>query len=127
LFFHGIDFKYLIFQYPILSPKNTVGRKNKKQLEDREHLIERFGFEPVHFLKNNYDYPSSRCIYSCFNFGSVVIGFKELPMPILQLSKHEYGVTAIDVRTAELLFIRDRGLKNELRKLFSKIPIVIMK
>lgn len=127
MFFHGIDLKYLLYQYPILSPKNTVGRKNKKQLADREHLIERFGFEPVHFLENNYDYPFSECIYSCFNFGSVVIGFKELPMPILKLSVHEYGVSEIDVRTAELIFVKDDGLKNDLRRIFPKIPIATVK
>lgn len=126
MFFHGIDLKYLLFQFPILNPKMTVGRKNKEQLADREHLIQKFGFEPVHFLENNYDYSFSECIYSCFNFGDIVLGFTQLPLPLLQLSKHEYGVPSIDVRTTKLLFIRENGLRDDLRKIFTQVPIIIV-
>lgn len=120
-----MNFEYLQYQYPILSPRLTILHQNKNQHSDRQHLIERFGFEPVHFLESSETYPIQKCLKSCFSFGNVVIGFKHLPLPMLQLSANEVGVPVIDVREADFVFVSNHQLLAKVRRIFPEIPIFI--
>lgn len=124
MFFHGIDYQYLLYQFPILSPRLTVMRQNEDQNKDRVHLIKQFGFEPVHFLESSYDYSIKRCIEDCFSFGNVVFALDQLPLPMLQLSKHEVGVPVVDVRKAKLIFVHEYPLLSSLKRLFPDISII---
>lgn len=126
MFFHGIHYQHLLYQFPILSPRLTVTRQNEGQNKDRIHLIKKFGFEPVHFLESSRDYPVMRCIENCFSFGNVVFALDDLPLPMLQLSKHEVGVPVADVRKAKLIFVGEYPLLTSLVKLFPNTPIVYL-
>jgi len=123
VFLHGIPYHYLIYQYPILSPRRTILPQTKRQRKDRQHLIERFGFEPVHFLESGKTYSIGRCISSCFSFGNVILVYKKLPLPMLQLSPHEVGVPVVDARQADFIVIDHRSLINKVRKIFKNTPI----
>ncbi|OEF99984.1 hypothetical protein BHF71_06840 [Vulcanibacillus modesticaldus] len=123
MFFHGINYQHMLFQYPILSPRLTIKRQKMEQKKDRIHLVERFGFEPVHFLESSDTYSIQNCLESCFSFGNVVVVFKELPLPMLQLSKNEVGVPAIDLRLADYFVVETLKLMSDLRKIFPKTPI----
>lgn len=124
MYFHGINYEYLLYQYPVLSPRLTILRQNKQQHQDRKHLLEQFGFEPVHFLENSPSYRSTKCLESCFKFGDVVLVFDTLPMPMLQLSEHELGVPVADTRKAKYIFIKDFKYYSKLKKLFPKVRII---
>ena len=123
MFCHGIDLKYLLVQYPILSPRLTIMRQNKIQHLDRKHLIEQFGFEPVHFLETSSSFTLNQCIQSCLEFGEVIFVFQQLPLPMLQLSPHEVGIPTIDTRTADYIFLKDSHLVFKLKRLYPRIPI----
>ncbi|MFY0545381.1 hypothetical protein [Brevibacillus sp. H7] len=99
MFFHGINWEYVLQVYPILSPRRGVSRKRGDQLEDRQHLLERFGLEPVHLLEASHAYPAHRCLGECLAFGDTVFAFQNLPDPLWQLSSHEVGVKVLDLRT----------------------------
>ncbi|MFV9511107.1 hypothetical protein [Tepidibacillus sp. LV47] len=126
MFFHGIDAEHLLIQYPILSPRLTIFRQNLVQKKDRKHLLEQFGFEPVHFLESSKTYSVKSCLNSCFAFGNVVFAFSSLPQPLLQLSSHEVGVPVVDTRKANAIFIQNRDLVNEMKRLYPNIPIIIV-
>ena len=127
MFFHGIDYQYLLLQYPILSPRLTISHQNYKQQQDRKHLISQFGFEPVHFLESNKTYLAKQCLQSCFSFGNVVFAFSSLSQPLLQLSSHEVGVPVMDTRKANTIYLQDWRLGKGIKKLYPKIPIVFTK
>ncbi len=123
MYFHGIYYHYLLYQYPVLSPRLTILRQNEKQRKDRKHLLERFGFEPVHFLESSNSYSKQECITSCFSFGNVIIAYKHLPLPMLQLSVHEVGVPVIDVRQADYIIVKQDKLIKDIRRICSNKPI----
>lgn len=127
MYFHGMRYKYLLNQYPILSPRLTVLKQNNKQRLDRQHLIEQFGFEPVHFLESSNTYSFNECLQACFAFGDVVLVFIELQLPFLQLSEHEVGVPVADTRKAKYLFVKEEQHRVELQKLFPQALVVLVK
>ncbi len=124
MFFHGITYEHLLYQYPILSPRLTILRQNNKQKMDRMHLIEKFGFEPVHFLESSRYYSKAKCIESCFLFGNVIFVYQTLPLPMLQLSFHEIGVPVIDVRKADYVITNNKKLIHHLMNLLENKPII---
>jgi hypothetical protein len=126
LIFHGIDFEYVLEQYPVLSPRLSVNRKNKTQLEDRRHLIEQFGLEPVHLLESCSDYSMLRCIRECLEFGDSVFAFRSLPLPVWRLSQHELGVSCLDLRRCCLIVTCNDRFYSQLRTLFDA-PVLICK
>jgi hypothetical protein len=127
MFFHGIPFPYLRLQYPVLSPRQSAGHRTEEQLADRRHLIEQFGLEPVHLLEyRRRVYTLQDCLEACFSFGDVVFAFRELPLPMWQLSRHEVGVPALSLRRARWIFILQAVQYVELRQLFPGIPIFIL-
>jgi hypothetical protein len=69
-------------------------------MDDRRHLIEQFGFEPVHLLMSNDDYPVEACLQACARFGHVIFGFETLPLPLWHISRHEVGLPALDMHRA---------------------------
>ncbi|RKD23844.1 hypothetical protein BEP19_05285 [Ammoniphilus oxalaticus] len=123
MFFHGIDFKYLEQKYPFLYPDAYVTTKNEEQLADRQHLIEQFGFEPVHLLESAPGYSAKTCIKECFRFGEIVLVFKEVTEPIIQLSQHEIGARYLDIRTCQYIFTRS-AKQAQIRLLGLKQPII---
>nr|WP_245590539.1 hypothetical protein [Aneurinibacillus terranovensis] len=124
MFFHGIDYKYLTLHYPVLSPRQSRG-KNKEQLADRRHLIEKFGVEPVHLLEYiRGEYTLQDCLTSCFEFGDVVLAFRSLPLPFWQLSRHEIGVVVLDMRLARWIFTKKHAHIAKLKKLFPHIALI---
>lgn len=128
VFFHGIDFKYVIQQYPILSPRRTVSEKNKEQLADRRHLIQQLGFEPVHLLESSGpSYPRIRCIKECLAFGDTVFAFRHLPLPYWQLSLHEIGVPVLDLRKCAAIYTTNLSIKEKLISYFPGKPAIIIK
>lgn len=126
MFFHGIDFKYLKKGYPFLNPDSSVSTKKPKQLEDRKHLIERFGFEPVHLLESSQTYPMKKCIKECLGFGDVILAFVRLTEPLIQLSEHEIGVPFLDIRSCRYIFTSSEKAKD-IRSLGFKQPIIYVK
>ncbi|TCS83494.1 hypothetical protein [Tepidibacillus fermentans] len=126
MFFHGIDYQHLLIQFPVLSPRLTILQQNHSQKEDRKHLLEQFGFEPVHFLESSKTYSVKKCLNACFNFGNVIFAFSSLPQPLLQLSPHEVGVPVVDTRKAKAIFIQNRELINKIKRLYPQIPVFIM-
>jgi len=124
MFFHGIDYQYLLLQYPVLSPRLTISRQNREQQQDRKHLILQFGFEPVHFLESSPSYRIKECLQSCFSFGNIVFAFSTLSQPILQLSSHEVGVPVVDTRKAQFIFLQDYNLGHKVKRLYPRIPII---
>jgi hypothetical protein len=128
MFFHGIPFPYLCLQYPVLSARQSAGKKTKEQLADRKHLIERIGLEPVHLLEyQRDDYKLQDCLKACFEFGDVVFAFRDVPLPIWQLSRHEIGVPALSLYRARWIFITRPDYYEELRRMFPGIPILVLK
>ncbi|MED0736400.1 hypothetical protein [Aneurinibacillus thermoaerophilus] len=124
MFFHGIPFRYLRLQYPVLSPRQSAGQKTAVQLSDRQHLIEQFGLEPIHLLEYwRNEYTLQDCLRACFAFGDVVLAFRELPLPIWQLSRHEVGVSALSLHRTRWIFILHPEYSEELRTMFPKVPI----
>lgn len=124
MFFHGIDYEYMLYQYPILSPRLSIMRQNKNQRLDRKHLLKKFGFEPVHFLESSKEFTIEQCLSSCFSFGNVVFAYDELGLPILQLSVNEVGVPVANLKKATLIFVQDKKLIKPLIKLFPSIPVL---
>jgi hypothetical protein len=128
MFFHGIDFFYLKEQYPILSPRQSVGSKSKEQLADRQHLIERFGIEPVHLLEYwRGEYEGRNCLKSCFHFGNTVLAFSSISLPFWQLSRYEIGVPVLDVRNVRWIFYKEKRIGEELKDLFPGKKIIFVK
>jgi len=105
MFYHGINREYVYHSYPILSPRRRVTEKKEEQLADRIHLIEQFGLEPVHLLEASEEYPEERCIEACLRFGDTVFAFSDLPDPLWQLSRHEVGVPALDLRDCRQIYL----------------------
>lgn len=126
MFFHGIDYMYLKKQYPFLNPDSNISSKKSKQLKDRQHLVERFGYEPVHLLESTEKYPVKTCIKECLSFGEIVLAFGQVTEPLLQLSEHEIGVSYLDVRSCRYIFSRKK-LHQEIRNLGFKQPIFYVK
>jgi len=126
MFFHGIDFKYLEKEYPFIYPDFSVTSKKPKQLEDRRHLLERFGFEPVHLLESSKTYSMKHCIKECLNFGNVILAYGKLKEPLLQLSEHEIGVTYLDTRRCRYIFTT-KEIAKDVRDLGFKQPIIYVK
>lgn len=124
MFFHGIYYQYIRMQYPILTPRRTLKDKNKKQLEDRKHLIEKFGLEPVHLLENSSNYSILNCLRSCFEFGDTIFVFERLSQPYWQLSRNEVAVPLIDLRAARWIATSNESAYSWLRKRFPTIPVV---
>lgn len=104
MFYHGINWEYVLQEYPILSPRRGVSRKRGDQLKDRQHLLERFGLEPIHLLEESDDFPVQRCVRECLAFGDTVFAFAELPQPMWQLSRHEVGVEVLDLRCCSRVY-----------------------
>lgn len=127
MFFHGIDLKYLKKQYPFLYPEANTSSKNKTQLKDRKHLVERFGLEPVHLLESSKSYPMKRCVLECLSFGEVVFAFREINDFFIQLSLHEIGVPFLDVRKCNIIFVKSDHLIQDLRIMQFKQPIISVK
>ncbi|HJV44433.1 MAG TPA: hypothetical protein VJ824_01775 [Bacillota bacterium] len=118
MFFHGIDLKYLWKQYPCLFPDAHASTKTKSQIEDREHLIQKFGFEPVHLLESNKDFPTMKCLKECFSFGEIIFAFHYLKGPIWQISSHEIAVPYLDVRKCKFIFVRSRNHREQVERIF---------
>lgn len=114
MFYHGINREYMYQQFPVLSPRRSVSQKNREQRLDRNHLIEKFGIEPIHLLESSNEYSSARCIRECLSFGDMVLEYTRLPDPLWQLSKHEVGTTVLDVREAEAVYVKtkDQALRQ---------------
>ncbi|WP_139491546.1 hypothetical protein [Brevibacillus dissolubilis] len=125
MFYHGIKKEYVYQHYPILSPRRSVSKKDKEQLQDRQHLIEKFGCEPIHLLEESPDYPRVRCVVECLHFGDTVFAFSRLSDPLWQLSKHEVGVPILDLNEAVAIYLTSNDL--QLRTLFGNIPIFLVK
>ncbi|WP_232695678.1 hypothetical protein [Brevibacillus daliensis] len=104
MFYHGIPAKYIREHYPILSARKSAMEKTGDSLADRLHLLQQFGVEPVHLLEERGDYDQERCLIECRQFGDVVFAFSYLPLPVWQLSKHEVGVSILDLRKAVAIF-----------------------
>ena len=126
MFFHGIKYEYLLLQYPVLSPESILSRENQAQLKDRKHLIERFGFEPVHLLEASRSFPVRECLKTCFNYGNIVLMFSQLSTHPLQLSENEIGVRNLDVRKAKLIFINQPNLIDKVKNLFTDKQIYLI-
>lgn len=127
MFFHGIPLPYLRLQYPVLSPRQSAGKKTREQLDDREHLIERFGLEPVHLLEyRRNDYTLQDCLKACFRFGDVVFAFRHVPLPIWQLSRHEIGVPALALNRTRWIFTMHAEYNAELQTMFPAVPIFLL-
>lgn len=126
MFFHGIDYEYAIKQHPILSPRMTVtNKKIEEQLADRRHLIEQFGFEPVHLLESGPNYTVLSCILSCLSFGDTVFAFRNIPLPRWQLSAHEVAVSCLDLRQCRWIVTRNRLTKPLLMQKF-EVPVFLV-
>ncbi len=124
MFYHGVNREYIYQQYPVLSPRRSVSHKNKEQRMDRRHLMEKFGIEPIHLLESSDHYPVDRCIQECLEFGDTVLEFATLPDPLWQLSRHEVGVTVLDVRNASSVYVT---LEDEhLREFLHAVPIRVI-
>ena len=122
MFYHGINWEYVKREYPLLSPRRTVGQKRRDQLLDRLHLVQQFGLEPIHLLESGDAYPAEQCIQACFAFGDTVFAFAELPLPIWQLSSHEVGVEVLDLRTCSQIYTFESH--TEIAALFPGKPCI---
>ncbi|MBP1930364.1 hypothetical protein [Ammoniphilus resinae] len=127
VFFHGIDLNYLLKQYPILYPDRNLSTKRQEQLNDRNHLIQKFGFEPIHLLESSDQYSMIRCLKECIQFGELVFAFKRLHSPIWQISLHEIAVPVLDVRNCHFIFFQKKELKKEIVKRFPDKPLFFYK
>jgi hypothetical protein len=128
MFFHGIPLTYLYIQYPVLSSRQSTGHRTKEQSEDRKHLIERFGLEPVHLLEyRRHDYGLQDCLKACFGFGDVVFAFRSVPLPMWQISRHEIGVPALSLHRVRWIFVLRSDYQKELQALFPTVPIFILR
>lgn len=122
MFYHGIKWEYVWRQYPILSPRRSVGEKKKEQRQDRLHLLQQFGVEPIHLLEAGDDYPADRCLRECSVFGDTVFEFDRLRLPVWQLSPHEIGVEVLDLRTCTRIYVT--GNPTNVADLFPGIPCI---
>jgi hypothetical protein len=125
MFFHGINFKYITQQYPYFNPDSQVSHKSETQLADRKHLIEQFGFEPIHLLESTSNYSVTTCLRECFQFGNVVFAFLKLKMPFWQISLHEIAICGLDVRDCRYIFVQEDYLKEKLIKFFPDKQMII--
>lgn len=127
MFFHGIHLRHLKLHYPVLSPRQSLGNKTKEQLLDRNHLIGKFGLEPVHLLEYwRGEYSLRDCLTSCFTFGDTVLAFSSIPLPFWQLSRFEIGVPVLDLRTVRWVFYRQPHLKQSLQVMFPNKKILFV-
>ncbi len=122
MFYHGINRRYLPEHYPLLSPRRTVSRKDQQQLSDRQHLLKRFGLEPIHLLEAGEGYGDEQCIKACLHFGDTVFAFSRLPDPLWQLSVHEVGIPVLDLRTCQKIYVVYRDVEH-VQSFFPGIPI----
>ncbi|GAB7388713.1 hypothetical protein BSNK01_25510 [Bacillaceae bacterium] len=120
MFFHGINVEYVENEFPVLAPRRSISQKKDAiQIQDRRHLLERFGLEPVHLLESEPGiYPVWRCVKECFRFGDVVFAFPTLPLPFWQLSRHEIGVPVLDLRHCAWLVVSAARAGQRIRRLF---------
>lgn len=98
MFVHGIPFRFVPRHYPVMNANRSSADRTHVQKEDARRFIDRFGFEPVHFLRSSSHYPLSKCMKECFRFGDTLLIFNTLPYPRLQLSPNEWGVREVDMR-----------------------------
>ncbi|NGQ94405.1 hypothetical protein G3578_04340 [Brevibacillus sp. SYP-B805] len=124
MFYHGIKWEYVYQDYPILSPRRGISRKSREQMSDRFHLLAQFGLEPVHLLEAGTAYPVEQCIRECLAFGDTVFGFAHLPDPLWQLSRHEVGVPALDLRHCTEIYLTEEVV--EISRLFPHVPIRLL-
>lgn len=125
MFFHGIRCEFLEKQFPVLSSRRSLSEKTEEQKADRKHLLDRFGIEPVHLLEaDDQSYSVRRCIRECSKFGNVVLAFDTLPLPLWQLSRHEVGVPALDVRECCWLAAEGNETAVRVKRLFPRKRIV---
>lgn len=122
MYYHGIKREYAYQQYPVLSPRRSVAEKGKNQRQDRRHLLELVGLEPIHLLEEGPDFPAERCVRECFAFGDAVFAFDFLPDPLWQLSRHEVGVPVLDLRTCQTIYLQEPD--DRISRLFPRIPVV---
>lgn len=106
VFVHGIPFRFVARHYPVISAKHAFIDRTQEQRKDAQRFIDRFGFEPVHFLRSSRHYPLSTCMKECFRFGDTLLIFNTLPYPRLQLSPNEWGVREVDMRRASFVWSR---------------------
>jgi len=125
MFYHGINREYVYRDYPILSPRRHVSAKSDKQLQDRFHLLEQFGLEPVHLLEASDAFPEERCLQACQAFGDTIFAFSRLPDPVWQLSRHEVGVPVLDLRQCVSIFVVEKDWR--LCTLFPNKRICLLK
>jgi hypothetical protein len=125
MFFHGINFEYLVQQYPYFNPDSQMNHKNKTQLADRKHLIEQFGFEPIHLLESSPSYSVTTCLRECFQFGNVVLAFSKLKLPFWQISFHEIAIGGLDVKKCRYIFVQKSSLKEKLIQFFPDKLIIV--
>jgi hypothetical protein len=112
-------------QYPVLSPRLTIrDDKTVDQRKDRIHLIERFGFEPVHLLRSQRNYPEGECLQACMSFGDTVFVFGHLYGSVWSLSEHEVAVRALSLHQAKLIYTStEESARAELPLLFPNAQI----
>lgn len=125
LFVHGIPFRYVPFHYPVLTASRKTSIRSREQLDDARHLIEQFGFEPVHFLRPSNSFPLAACMESCFHFGDTLLFFNTLPFPRLQLSAHEWGVREVDMRNAYFVVSREPEARTWFQTHLPGVPFAL--
>jgi hypothetical protein len=116
MFYHGINWEYVTQQYPVLSARRTVSDKNPAQRDDRKHLLERIGMEPVHLLEERETFAKEKCIEECLRYGDTVFAFEKLPGPMWQLSPQEVAVPVLDLRLARIVYVTNG--RAEVSRLF---------
>lgn len=118
MFYHGINWEYVLQQYPVLSARRTVSDKGPEQRNDRKHLLERIGMEPVHLLEERESFGKETCIEECLRYGDTVFAFEKLPGPLWQLSPQEVAVPVLDLRLARIVYVTDE--RAEVSRLFPR-------
>lgn len=125
LFVHGIPFYYIPWHFPILQSIYPASSLSREQVSDAKHLIEQFGFEPVHFLRTSANYPLSICMEECFRFGDTLLLFNTLPFPRLQLSAHEWAVREADIRQVYAVISRHPRARQWFQKHLPDLPLFL--
>lgn len=125
MFVHGIPFRYIPRHFPVLNATCASFNRSREQMEDARHLIEQFGFEPVHFLRTSNPYPLYKCMEACFRFGDTLLLFNTLPFPRLQLSPNEWGVREVDLRHTSVVISRHLQAQDWFRHYLPGIPFFL--
>lgn len=125
LFFHGIPLVHLVKQAPVLSPANKQTRQSPSQRKDARQLMELLGFEPVHLLRSSAGYSCSHCIQECLQYGDTIWAFQDVSYPRVQLSDHEWGVHAVDIRQASWVLTVRVDAIAWIRTYCPKIPVLL--